>query len=73
MPGWIELRVNVIKNGMEKYHIKKNPTFKPGPLLPNYNDYIVFEGISVNEFTGEQNIMMRPLHTEMQCLMRLNS
>lgn len=23
MPGWIELRVNVIKNGMEKYQIKK--------------------------------------------------
>ena len=73
MPGWIELRVNVIKNGMEKYHIKKTQHSKPGSLLPNYNDYIVFEGISVNEFTGEQKYMMRPLHTEMQCLMRLNS
>lgn len=35
MPGWIDLRVNVIKNGMEKYHIKKNPAFKPGPVMPN--------------------------------------
>ncbi|WP_145519855.1 formamidase [Staphylococcus warneri] len=57
MPGWIDLRVNVIKNGMEKYHIKKNPAFKPGPVMPNYTDYIVFEGISVNEFSGKQTYL----------------
>lgn len=57
MPGWIDLRVNVIKNGMEKYQIKQNPTFKPGPVMPNYTDYIVFEGISVDEFSGEQQYL----------------
>ena len=57
MPGWIELRVNVIKNGMETYNIKKNPAFKPGPVMPNYTDYIVFEGISVNEFSGKQTYL----------------
>lgn len=54
IPGWIELKVNVIKGGMEKYKIKKNPAFQPGPVMPHYNEYLVFEGISVNEFTGEQ-------------------
>lgn len=58
MPGWVDLRVNVIKNGMDKYQIKKNPVFKLSPLLPNYSDYIVFEGISVNEFSGEQTFML---------------
>ncbi|MGY0411750.1 formamidase [Staphylococcus sp. mip270_02] len=57
MPGWIELRVNVIKNGMDTYQIKKNPAFKPGPVMPNYTDYIVFEGISVNEFNGKQTYL----------------
>lgn len=57
MPGWVDLRVNVIKGGMDKYQIKKNPAFKPSPLLPNYNDYIVFEGISVDEFSGEQTYL----------------
>ncbi len=57
MPGWIDLRVNVIKGGMEKYQIKKNPAFNPSPVLPNYSDYIVFEGISVNEFSGKQTYL----------------
>ncbi len=57
MPGWIDLRVNVIKGGMEKYQIKKNPVFNPSPVLPNYSDYIVFEGISVNEFSGKQTYL----------------
>lgn len=54
IPGWIELKVNVIKGGMEKYKIKKNPAFQPGPVMPHYNEYLVFEGISVNEFSGDQ-------------------
>ncbi|REH99506.1 formamidase, partial [Staphylococcus felis] len=57
MPGWIDLRVSVIKGGMEKYQIKKNPAFNPSPVLPNYSDYIVFEGISVNEFSGKQTYL----------------
>ncbi|WLV24521.1 acetamidase/formamidase family protein [Aciduricibacillus chroicocephali] len=57
MPGWIDLHVDVIKNGVEKYAIKKNPAFKPGPMDPHYNEYIVFEGVSVNEFTGEQTYL----------------
>jgi hypothetical protein len=33
---------------MAKYGIK-NPIFKPSPITPNYNDYLIFEGISVDE------------------------
>ncbi|KAA1036919.1 acetamidase/formamidase family protein [Macrococcus equipercicus] len=57
MPGWIELKVNVIKGGMDKYKIKRNPAFQPGPVMPHYNEYLVFEGISVNEFSGDQTYL----------------
>lgn len=52
MPGWIDLRVNVIKNGMEKYQIKQNPTFKPGPVMPNYT----YACPSHGEFTLNQSM-----------------
>lgn len=48
MAGWIHLRVNLIKGGMKKYGIK-NPIFKPSPITPKYDDYLIFEGISVDE------------------------
>jgi formamidase len=35
-----------------KYGIK-NPIFKPSPITPNYKDYLIFEGISVDE-AGKQ-------------------
>ena len=37
---------------MAKYGIK-NPIFKPSPITPTYNDYLIFEGISVDEW-GKQ-------------------
>ena len=52
MAGWIHLRVDLIKGGMAKYGIK-NPIFKPSPIVPPYNDYLIFEGISVDE-SGKQ-------------------
>jgi len=55
MAGWIHLRVNLIKDGMSKYGIK-NPIFKPSPITPNYNDYLIFEGISVDEY-GKQHYL----------------
>jgi hypothetical protein len=48
MAGWLHLKVDVIKGGMAKYGIK-NPIFKPSPIVPTYNDYLIFEGISVDE------------------------
>jgi len=53
MSGYLDLHVDVIKGGMAKYGMK-NPIFKPGPVEPRYSEFLVFEGISVDEFTGEQ-------------------
>ncbi len=48
MAGWLHLRVSLIKDGVAKYGIK-NPIFKPSPIVPKYDDYLIFEGISVDE------------------------
>jgi formamidase len=48
MAGWIHLKVELIKGGMAKFGIK-NPIFKPSPIKPTYDDYLIFEGISVDE------------------------
>jgi len=56
MSGYIDLQVDIIKGGMEKYGMV-NPIFKPGPVEPRYSEYLVFEGISVDEFTGKQYYM----------------
>jgi formamidase len=53
MSGYIDLHVDLIKGGVEKYALT-NPIFKPGPVEPRYSEYLVFEGISVDEFTGQQ-------------------
>jgi formamidase len=56
MPGWIHMRVSsVIKDGMRKYGIR-NPIFRPSPVTPAYKDYLIFEGISVDEH-GQQHYL----------------
>ncbi|MFJ2994479.1 formamidase [Pandoraea sp. NPDC087047] len=52
MAGWVHMRVNIIKGGVEKYGIR-NPVFQPSPMTPAYNDYLIFEGISVDEQGGQ--------------------
>jgi len=52
MAGWVHMRVSLIKGGMAKYGIR-NPIFKPSPVTPNYKDYLIFEGISVDEQGGQ--------------------
>jgi len=55
MAGWLHLRVSLIKGGMAKYGIK-NPIFKPSPITPKYDDFLIFEGISVDEW-GKQHYL----------------
>jgi len=43
MPGWIDLRVDVIKNGMEKMNVD-HPMFKPGYMDPDFSNYVVLKG-----------------------------
>lgn len=53
MPGWIHLGIHsLIKGGVAKYGIK-NPIFKPSPIKPDYNDFLIFEGISVDDQGGQ--------------------
>lgn len=55
MAGYLDIKVSLIKDGMKKYGIK-NPIFQPSPLTPNYRDYLIFEGISVDE-QGKQHYL----------------
>ncbi len=48
MAGWLDLRVSIIKDGINKYGVV-NPIFKPGPVEPHFSDFLIFEGISVDE------------------------
>ncbi len=53
MAGFLDIGVDLIKGGMAKYGII-NPIFKPSSIEPHFSEYLVFEGISVDEKTGEQ-------------------
>lgn len=48
MAGYLDIRVSLIKGGIEKYGVV-NPLFMPSPLQPNYTNHLIFEGISVSE------------------------
>ncbi|MCB5189497.1 acetamidase/formamidase family protein [Methylobacillus arboreus] len=55
MAGYLDIKVSLIKDGVKKYGVK-NPLFQPSPLTPNYRDYLIFEGISVDE-QGKQHYL----------------
>ena len=66
MAGWLHLKGTLIKEGMSKYGVK-NPIFKPSPITPHYNDYLIFEGISVDE-QGEQHYLDVHIAYRQACL-----
>ena len=66
MAGWVHLKVELIKGGVAKYGIK-NPIFKPSPITPNYNDHLIFEGISVDE-GGKQHYLDVHIAYRQACL-----
>ncbi len=66
MAGWIELSVDIIKGGMQKYAVT-NPIFRPSPLEPRYTDYLIFEGISVDE-SGKQHYLDAHVAYRRACL-----
>jgi formamidase len=54
MAGFLDIRVDLIKDGMNKYGVT-NPIFKPSAIEPHFgSEYLVFEGISVDEQSGTQ-------------------
>ena len=66
MAGFLDIRVNLIKNGVEKYGVV-NPIFQTSPMEPKYNSHLVFEGISVDE-TGKQFYLDPHVSYRMACL-----
>jgi formamidase len=66
MAGYLDLRVSLIKGGVEKYGIL-NPIFQPSPLEPTYKQHLIFEGISVDE-KGKQYYLDPHVSYRMACL-----
>jgi formamidase len=67
MAGWIDIGVDLIKDGVKKYAIT-NPIFKPSPIEPRFSEYLVFEGISVDELTGKQHYLDAHIAYRRACL-----
>jgi formamidase len=66
MAGYLDIRVNIIKDGVKKYGIL-NPIFEPSPVQPNYTNHLIFEGISVDE-QGGQHYLDAHVAYRMACL-----
>ncbi|KAK9909380.1 hypothetical protein WJX75_001337 [Coccomyxa subellipsoidea] len=63
MSGFLELRCEILRGGMEQYltpmgptKLHVNPIFEIGPLEPRFSEWLVFEGLSVDE-TGKQHYL----------------
>ena len=67
MAGFVDLHVDIIKGGVAKYGMV-NPIFKPSPVEPNYSDWLIFEGISVDEHSGEQHYLDAHIAYRRACL-----
>jgi formamidase len=66
MAGYLDLRVDLIKGGVKKYGLV-NPIFKPGPFEPRFSQYLIFEGISVDE-KGKQYYLDAHVSYRRACL-----
>ncbi|PVE15240.1 formamidase [Arthrobacter sp. Bz4] len=67
MGGFIDLRVDVIKGGMETYGVSENAIFMPGIVDPRYNEWIAFSGTSVT-LDGKQHYLDSHLSYQRACL-----
>lgn len=67
MAGWLDIKVNVIKDGMKKYGITKNPIFETSPVTPRYWETLTFEGISVDD-KGKQHYLDATLSYRRACI-----
>ncbi|WP_134439235.1 acetamidase/formamidase family protein, partial [Methylacidiphilum caldifontis] len=70
MAGWIELHVDIIKDGMNKHNIQHS-MFVPSPVEPRFSKYLVFEGYSVDE-EGEQYYLDPHVAYRRACMEAIN-
>lgn len=55
MAGWLDLRCSIVDGGMKRWGIEA-PVVFPGPLRANYEDRLMFTGVSVDE-SGKQHYL----------------
>ena len=67
MGGFIDLHVDVIKDGMRKYGVAENAIFLPGNVAPQYCEWLAFSGISVG-LDGRQRYLDSQLAFQRACL-----
>ncbi|MBF4457999.1 formamidase [Pseudoclavibacter sp. VKM Ac-2867] len=67
MGGFMDVRVDLIKGGMETYGVSENAIFMPGNVEPNYSEWIAFSGTSVT-LDGEQRYLDSHLSYQRACL-----
>ncbi len=70
MAGFIDLGVDLVKGGMETFGMTRPqhmPMFQLSHIEPRYSNYLVFEGISVEE-DGEQHFMNAHIAFKQACL-----
>ncbi|WP_190813128.1 formamidase [Saccharopolyspora pogona] len=68
MGGFIDLHVDLIKDGMNKFGISTNPLFMPGNVEPRYSEFLSFAGISVDHDTDTNLYMDATVAYRRACL-----
>ncbi|HSP75261.1 MAG TPA: formamidase [Cryobacterium sp.] len=67
MGGFIDLRVDLIKGGMDTYGVSENAIFMPGNVDPRYSEWLAFSGTSVT-LDGTQHYLDSHLSYQRACL-----
>ncbi|MDO5663016.1 MAG: acetamidase/formamidase family protein [Brachybacterium sp.] len=67
MGGFMDLHVDVIPGGMEKYGVTENAIFMPGIVEPQHSRWLAFSGTSVT-LEGEQRYLDSQLSYQRACL-----
>lgn len=67
MSGFIDVHVDIIKDGMAKYGVSENAIFMPGNVEPQYSQWLAFSGTSVT-LDGEQRYLDSQLAYQRACL-----
>jgi len=67
MGGFLDLRVDIIKGGMDTYGVQENAIFMPGTVDPRFSEWIAFSGTSVT-LDGEQRYLDSHLSYQRACL-----
>ena len=66
MGGFMDLHVDVIKDGMKTFGVSENAIFMPGLRDPQYSEWIAFSGVSV-DLDGRQHYLNSQLSYERAC------